>query len=131
MEYKEGYTLDPTMNVEEFKERFQKKIRKYDIVRLNAIFYKYPTQEDNYKIYSISEVDDYGRKIKNICIIKGVNSDHARLRASLIFNDMEIFTTGFYMSELLSDKQISRMIDEELNNIKKIENKIKQLKVPL
>lgn len=132
VEYKEGDILDPTMDIEEFKKKFEKKIRKDDIIKLDAMLYKFPTQTDVWKIYEIKEVlDDYGRRTKVVCYIKGVTPNHARLRASLIFNDIEIFTTGFYRSDSISEDEINKRISNELDNIKKIENEINQLKNPL
>lgn len=129
VEYKEGDILDPTMDIEEFKKKFGRRIRKDDIIKLDAMLYKLPTQTD---VYEIKEVlDDYGRRTKVVCYIKGVNPNHARLRASLIFNDIEIFTTDFYRSDSISEDEINKRISNELDNIKKIENEINQLRNPL
>lgn len=106
--------LDPTADVSDMREMLSQNYfyKDYGKKDLKEIEDRYPTQTEDYKIYMIYEEHD------ELWLVKGVSGIHARLRAALHFNNVEIFTTGFYSSMETSEISIKA-------NINKLEQKIK------
>ena len=125
--------IDPSSDVEEFREKFAKKkmynneliIDEPNIKRiLDIILNNNATMTDDWEIYGIFNTDDYGRKQGNyIFYVKAVSKNHARIKGATR-NGIEIISSGYYGAELLSDDVINARIDG-------LENEINLLKNPL
>lgn len=125
--------IDPSSDVEEFKDKFaKKKMYNNELVinepRIKGILDKIvnsdPTMTSDWKIYGVFNTDDYGRKQGNyIFYVKAVSKNHARIKGATR-NGIEIISTGYYGAELLSDDVINARIDG-------LENEINLLKNPL
>jgi hypothetical protein len=125
--------IDPSSDVEEFKEKFaKKKMYNNELVinepRIKGILDKIvnsdPTMTSDWKIYGVFNTDDNGRKQGNYMFyVKAVSKNHARIKGATR-NGIEIISTGYYGAELLSDDVINARIDG-------LENEINLLKNPL
>ena len=125
--------IDPTLDVEEFKDKFSKKkswskvgalaIDEPNIKRiLDNIVSSNPTMTDDWKIYGVFNTDDNGRRRGDYMFyVKAVSENHARIKAATFRNNIEIISTGYYRADVLSNDDIDGMIDaleHEINLLK-------------
>ena len=54
------------------------------------------------KAFSCGGTDDYGKVLGSKFVVKAYSKDHACLKAALLSNNLEWFTTGFYSAELVN-----------------------------
>jgi hypothetical protein len=129
--YKEP--IDVELDIENFWKVFGEKIKtssKGFIKQINSMVDKLSdefgiTMSDNWDYYLVYEADDYGRNKGDIMIVKAVNTNHAKLKVATFRNNLEIFSTGFYLSKKVDlDKEI---LDTE-NSIKSLQKKLDELK---
>jgi hypothetical protein len=128
--------IDVESDVNEFLEKLGEKFRVwctkvasstnteyYDkrISEVNHLSVSNPTMTDNWDIYEVYNTDDYGRNTGTIINVKAVSKLHARIKASTIKNNLEIFSTGFYDA-----KKISK--DEYESKITSLERQLERLK---
>jgi hypothetical protein len=128
--------IDVESDVNEFLEKLSEKFRiwctkvassinteYYDkrISEINHLSVSNPTMTDNWDIYEVYNTDDYGRNTGTIINVKAVSKLHARIKASTIKNNLEIFSTGFYDA-----KKISK--DEYESKITSLERQLERLK---
>jgi len=138
--YKEP--IDVELDIENFWKVFGEKIKSYDEKRppskpewskeyqIKSMVDKLSdefgvTMSDSWDYYLVYEADDYGRNRGDIMIVKAVNTNHAKLKVATFRNNLEIFSTGFYLSKKVDlDKEI---LDTE-NSIKSLQKKLDELK---
>ena len=48
------------------------------------------------KTFTCGEVDDYGRIVSSTYTVNAYSSKHACMKAAILSNDMEWFTSGYY-----------------------------------
>jgi len=106
-------------DVEAFKKKFAKKLK--DNQDLSNFYEKILSAKGKTKIWKVYEGDDYGREVTLLGLFNGISSQHARIRASVILNNMEIYSTGFYGAEEISTSDIK-------SKIKGLESKLDKLK---
>jgi hypothetical protein len=126
--------IDPSLDVEEFKEKFANKKTYNGSLTidepgikgvLDNISNTNPTMTDEWEVYGVFNVDDNGRKRGDyIVYVKAVSKLHARVKAATIKNNIEYILTGFYGAEKLSKEKIDGIIDS-------LEYEIHLLKNPL
>lgn len=126
--------IDPTLDVEDFKEKFAKNkmynnelvIDSPDIKRiLDIILNNNATMTDDWKIYGVYNADDYGRRQGDYMFyVKAVSKEHARVKAATYRNNIEIISTGYYKAEELSERTINIMIDALQYQISLLKNPI-------
>ena len=101
------------LDIKEFLAKFEESIDKRDAesikeygddrwIRRPAIFNQLDVlmQDDKVvKTFSCGEVDDYGRIISSTYTVNAYSSRHACMRAAILSNDMEWFTSGYYGAE--------------------------------
>lgn len=126
--------IDPTLDVEDFKEKFAKKkmynnelvINTPGIKRiLDIILNNNATMTDDWKIYGIYNTDDDGRKQGDYMFyVKAISKDHARIKGATYRNNIEIISTGYYRAEELSEDDIDGMIDALQHEIHLLKNPI-------
>lgn len=126
--------VDPSSDVEDFREKFaKKKMYNNELVIneprikgiLDSIVNNDPTMTDDWKIYGVFNTDDNGRKRGDYMFyVKAVSKEHARVKGATYRNNIEIISTGYYKAEELSEEDIDDMIDA-------LEYEIKLLKNPL
>jgi hypothetical protein len=137
--YKEP--LDVDLDIEKFWGLFGEKIKSYDIKRppskqewskeyqiksmVNKMSDEFGvTMTDDWNYYNVYNADDYGKNIGDIMVVKAVNNQHAKLKVATIKNNLEIFSTGFYLAKKVDlDKEI---LDTE-NQIKSLQKKLNEL----
>jgi hypothetical protein len=137
--YKEP--IDVELDIEKFWEVFGEKIKSYDIKRppskpewgkeyqirsmINKLTEEFGvTMTDDWNYYNVYNADDYGRNTGDIMVVKAVNNQHAKLKVATIKNNLEIFSTGFYLVKKVDlDKEI---LDTE-NQIKSLQKKLNEL----
>jgi hypothetical protein len=124
--------IDPTLDVEDFKEKFAKKkmynneliIDEPNIKRiLDIILNNNATMTDDWEIYGIFRVDGK-RRGDYMFYVKAVSKEHARLKGATYRNNIEIISTGYYGSEELSERDIDGMIDALQHEIHLLKNPI-------
>ena len=124
--------IDPTLDVEDFKEKFAKKkmynneliIDEPNIKRiLDIILNNNATMTDDWEIYGIFAIDDK-RRGDYMFYVKAVSKEHARLKGSTYRNNIEIISTGYYGAEELSERDIDGMIDALQHEIHLLKNPI-------
>ena len=138
--YKEP--IDVELDIENFWKVFGEEIKSYDEKRppskpewskeyqIKSMVDKLSdefgvTMSDNWDYYLVYEADDYGRNTGDIMTVKAVNKNHAKLKVATFRNNLEIFSTGFYLSKKVDlDKEI---LDTE-NSIKSLQKKLDELK---
>jgi hypothetical protein len=129
--YKEP--IDVELDIENFWKVFGEKTKtssKGFIKQINSMVDKLSdefgiTMSDNWDYYLVYEADDYGRNKGDIMTVKAVNTNHAKLKVATFRNNLEIFSTGFYLSKKVDlDKEI---LDTE-NSIKSLQKKLDELK---
>jgi hypothetical protein len=129
--YKEP--IDVELDIENFWKVFGEKIKTSSegfIKQINSMVDKLSdefgvTMSDNWDYYLVYEADDYGRNRGDIMIVKAVNTNHAKLKVATFRNNLEILSTGFYLSKKVDlDKEI---LDTE-NSIKSLQKKLDELK---
>lgn len=92
---------------------------------LNHLSSSNPTMTDLWDVYEIYNTDDYGRKMGGpIVLVKAVSKLHARIKASTIKNNLELFTTGFYDAIKISKSEYEAKIE----NLEKELQKLKDIK---
>jgi len=74
------------------------------------------------KIWKVYESDDYGREVRLLGLFNGVSDQHARLKASIIFNNVEIYATGFYDADEISTGALKLKIKEAEEALDKLKN---------
>ena len=128
--------IDPTLDVEEFKDKFSKKkswsevgalaIDEPNIKRiLDNIVSSNPTMTDDWKIYGVFNTDDNGRRRGDYMFyVKAVSENHARIKAATFRNNIEIISTGYYRADVLSNDDIDGMIDALEHEINLLKNPI-------
>ena len=127
--------IDPSEDVKEFKEKFSKSKSYWEDPnsRLAKIFAQiessYPTMTDEYETYRVLRLDDNGRVRSVLGYFKAVSENHARIRASVIKNNKEIFLTGYYAAN--AGNNIADEIEIIENNIKKLQKELDEIKNPL
>ncbi len=98
------------LDIQEFLAKFEESIDKRDAesikeygddrwIRRPAIFNQLDVlmQDDTVvKTFTCGEVDDYGRIISNTYTVNAYSSKHACMKAAILSNDMEWFTSGYY-----------------------------------
>jgi hypothetical protein len=115
--------IDVESDVIDFREKFGSNRRIENVEHmLKKLVDENPTMSDNWDIYEIYNADDYGRKTGDtLVLVKAINGGHARVKASNIINNIEIYATGFYTAVKIDKKTY------ELR-IKSLENQLKKLK---
>ena len=128
--------IDPSEDVKEFKEKFLDSLGNYHLEkdsRLSKIFREiessYPTMTDEYETYRVLRLDDNGRVRSVLGYFKAVSENHARIRASVIKNNKEIFLTGYYSAN--AGNNITDEIKIIEDNINKLQKELDELKNPL
>jgi hypothetical protein len=116
--------IDPTSDVEDFKEMFARKSEENLIKSiLDNIVNNNPTMTDDWKIYGVFESNDNGEKEGDyIFYVKAVSKAHARVKAATYRKESIFITTGYYGADELSD------VDGILDNL---QYQIHLLKNPL
>ena len=130
--------IDVESDVNEFLENLGEKFRVwctkvasstnteyYDkrISEVNHLSVSNPTMTDNWDIYEVYNTDDYGRNTGTIINVKAVSKLHARIKASTIKNNLEIFATGFYDAKKISKAEYEskiKSLEKELQKLKDI-----------
>lgn len=117
--------IDVDTDVAEFEEKFKDKLSndryewvKKDIKNLVDEFGYAMT--DDYKYYSIYNVDDYGRNTGEILVTSAVNKFHSFIKASVRKNNIEILTTGFYESKEVDIKSKIEKVKSEIEKLNSI-----------
>ena len=101
------------LDIQEFLAKFEESIDKRDAesikeygddrwIRRPAIFNQLDVlmQDDTVvKTFTCGEVDDYGRIISSTYTVNAYSSKHACMKAAILSNDMEWFTSGYYGAE--------------------------------
>lgn len=115
--------IDVESDVVEFRAKFSGNRRVENVEHmLKKLVDDNPTMSDDWNIYAIHSVDDYGREIGGpIILVKGVNKGHARLKAAFLKNNIEIYSTGFYTAVQLN-------IEQHEARIRSLENELKKLR---
>lgn len=139
--------IDPSEDVKQFKEKFTSGSFSGSIEtrlhsanpwldpnsRIAKIFAQiessYPTMTDEYETYRVLRLDDNGRVRSVLGYFKAVSENHARIRASVIKNNKEIFLTGYYGAN--AGNNITDEIKIIEDNIKKLQKELDELKNPL
>jgi hypothetical protein len=124
--------IDPSLDVEEFKEKFANKKMYNGSLTIDEPFIKKvldnisntnPTMTDEWEVYGVFNKDDNGRKRGDyILYIKAVSILHARVKASTIKNNIEYISTGFYGAIKISKEEIDGIIDSLQHEINLIKN---------
>jgi len=96
--------IDVESDVIDFREKFGSNRRIENVeYMLKKLIDENPTMSDNWDIYGIYNADDYGRKIGDpLVLVKAINGGHARVKASNILNNIEIYATGLYVAKNLA-----------------------------
>tara|TARA_R110000823_G_C15543543_1_gene458431 strand:- start:45 stop:455 length:411 start_codon:yes stop_codon:yes gene_type:complete len=98
------------LDIQEFLAKFEESIDKRDAesikeygddrwIRRPAIFNQLDVlmQDDTVvKTFTCGEVDDYGRIVSSTYTVNAYSSKHACMKAAILSNDMEWFTSGYY-----------------------------------
>ena len=98
------------LDIQEFLAKFEESIDKRDAesikeygddrwIRRPAIFNQLDVlmQDDTVvKTFTCGEVDDYGRIISSTYTVNAYSSKHACMKAAILYDDMEWFTSGYY-----------------------------------
>jgi|LauGreDrversion4_2_1035121.scaffolds.fasta_scaffold923805_1 hypothetical protein len=124
--------IDPSLDVEEFKEKFANK-KMYNgssIVDepgikgiLDNITNTNPTMTDEWEVYGVFNKDDNGRKQGDyILYVKAVSKNHARVKAATIKNCIEYISTGFYGAIKITKEEIDGKIDALQHEIHLLKN---------
>jgi len=137
-DYKDPIDVESDVNefLEKFGEKFKvwcakvvssKNTEYYDkrISEINHLSVSNPTMTDVWNVYELYNTDDYGRKIGSpIVLVKAVSKLHARIKASTIKNNLELFTTGFYDAIKINKSEYEAKIE----NLEKELQKLKDIK---
>jgi len=125
--------IDVEADIANFWEVFGKKIKTSSegfIKQINSMIDELTskfgiTMTDDWYYYLVFEADDYGRNKGDIMIVKAVNRNHAKLKVATIKSNLEIFSTGFYLSKKVD---LGKEISDTENLIKSLQKKLDELK---
>lgn len=131
--------IDPSEDVKEFKEKFSEfKPNNRASSELIDIESSYPTMTDEYDIYKVVELDEYGRELHYKGVKKpgygyyrAVSRNHARIKASIANLRSDIFLTGFFDGIKVEYSDIKSEIKSLELKKQNIENELDNLKNPL
>jgi len=126
--------IDPSEDIKEFREKFSEfKPNDRESRSLNDLESNYPTMTDEYDIYKVVELDDYGRPLKKpgFGYYKAVSVDHARIKASIVNSRGDIFLTGFFGGVKVTESSIESEIKSLELKKQNIQEEIDNLKNPL
>jgi hypothetical protein len=132
--------IDPSEDVKDFREKFGEllgnRLESQNPAgrALNDIESSHPTMTDKYKIYKVLELDDYGRELRGGSFFgyyRAVSPQHARVKAAVIKSRSDIFLTGYFGAEEISDSLLETEISKLNATLSKIQKQIDDLKNPL
>ena len=123
-----GESLKPSDDVNHFRLKFEKRLNQTDINRLDILEKRFSEEIETWKIFDVSEISD---GVKNICYVKAVTANHAKVKASLIKNNSSIFITNFYEAKEISEFEIDKRVEEYRKKIKKMELEIEKIQNPI
>ncbi len=128
--------IDPSEDVKDFRDKFGKLLgsETREMKALNFIEASHPTMTDKYKIYKVVELDDYGRELRGGSFFgyyRAVSPQHARVKAAVIKSRSDIFLTGYFGAEEISDSLLETEISKLNATLSKIQKQIDDLKNPL
>jgi hypothetical protein len=115
--------IDVESDVIDFREKFGSNRRIENVEHmLKKLVDENPTMSDNWDIYEIYNTNDIGLNTgKGLVLVKAINGGHARVKASNIINNIEIYATGFYTAVKI-DKKVHEL------RIKSLEDQLQKLK---
>ena len=115
--------IDVESDVIDFREKFGSNRRVENVEHmLKKLVDENPTMSDNWDIYEIYNTNDIGLNTgKGLVLVKAINGGHARVKASNIINNIEIYATGFYTAVKI-DKKVHEL------RIKSLEDQLQKLK---
>jgi len=115
--------IDVESDVIDFREKFGSNRRIENVEHmLKKMVDENPTMSDNWDIYEIYNTNDIGLNTgKGLVFVKAINGAHARVKASNIINNIEIYATGFYTAVKI-DKKVHEL------RIKSLEDQLQKLK---
>ena len=126
--------IDPSSDVEDFRENFAKKQMYNNELVINeprikgildSIVNNDPTMTDDWEIYGIFNTDiNGGRRGDYMFYVKAVSKEHARLKGATYRNNIDIISTRYYGAEELSEGDIDGMIDALQHEINLLKNPI-------
>lgn len=131
--------IDVESDVNEFLEKLGEKFRVwctkvvssknteyYDekISQVKHLASSNPTMTDDWDIYEVYNTDDYGRNTGTIINVKAVSKLHARIKAAIIRNNLEIYSTGFYDAIKINKAEY----ESKIKNLEKELQKLKDIK---
>ena len=126
--------IDPSSDVEDFRENFAKKQMYNNELVINeprikgildSIVNNDPTMTDDWEIYGIFNTDiNGGRRGDYMFYVKAVSKEHARLEGATYRNNIDIISTRYYGAEELSEGDIDGMIDALQHEIHLLKNPI-------
>jgi hypothetical protein len=116
-----------TKDVEQFNKQFKERLDRMErTIWVEELFKKpWPCSDDKKPLtpklanYMIGDTDDYGRLVHIKGRWSGYSPRHASMRAAIQLDSVEIYITGFYTAELITDEDkddriadLQRQIDE-------------------
>ncbi len=122
--------VDPTEDVLLFRNMFPKESNSdFLSPKLISLENEHTNQTSDYDVYQILEYDDdKGRNSTNLVYIRGVSKFHSLIKACVKLNNSELCQSGWYDARKLRKGELSRMILEEKNRIRKLLKSIEESK---
>lgn len=116
---------DFTKDVNQFNKQFKERLDRQNRFETVEDLFKKPFDQGEKPLtpklanYLIGGTDDYGRLVDIIGRWSGYSPNHASMRAAIQLDNSEIYITGFYRAELITDEDretritnLQRQIDE-------------------
>jgi hypothetical protein len=120
--------IDPTADVEDFKEVFYDNIPlhlqginqdKIDKI-LKKITDEHPTMTESWNVYRVYNIDE--DESDTIMYVKAISEDHAKIRASILSGNIQYSLYYYFKSSIMHEKYIKLKLDELEEEIEMLKN---------
>ena len=123
--------IDPTADIEDFKEMFMDEIPGLYEVKIDKICKNitdaHPTMTEMWNIYRIYIAYENEEDNETVMYVKAISHDHAKIKASTIKNDTSILIPEIggdypYKSAYLSEREVKLKLDELEEEMEMLKN---------